>query len=92
MATNAAYKGVEIERASYRKADMPGWWFPRVMIRNPNNGVEKPVSLMPQKGTEQDANAAALKVALHRIKTGEHDLGELPSSRPDRPFQALPTP
>lgn len=63
------YMGFELNPSSYQDRDMPGYWFPLVVVAGQALVVPTRVALPPEPGLDEDlANEKAMREAVRRIK------------------------
>ncbi len=64
-----SYNGYTLTPSSYQDSDMPGHWFPLVVVSGGNLAVPTNVALPPARGLDESlANEQAMRVAVQRIQ------------------------
>jgi hypothetical protein len=67
-----SYRGYTLAPSSYQDSDVPGHWFPLVVVSGGNLTGPTNVALPPVRGLdEQQANEQAMRVAVQRIQRND---------------------
>ena len=66
---SASYKGRTLTPSSYQDSDLPGHWFPLVVVSGVDLMEPTHVPLLPVRGIDESkANEQAMQVAMQRIQ------------------------
>lgn len=67
-----SYQGYMLTPSSYQNIDMPGYWFPRVVVSGGNLDDPKNVVLPPARGLDENmANEQAMESAIDCIQRND---------------------